>query len=92
MEGPFQSSGFNHSKFACSVCCRNRQPLDRLSRVVRRKVSIALDHLKCLPPAELFYKLKDDFPLVIREIPVEERDPSCPIRLRVSLASQEPTA
>lgn len=41
---------------------------------------------------ELFYKLKQDFPLVIREIPFEERDPSCPIRLRVSLARQESIA
>lgn len=33
--------------------------------------------------AGLFYKLKHNFPLKIYEIPVEERDPSCPIRLRV---------
>lgn len=35
--------------------------------------------------AGLFYKLKDNFPLVIYEIPAEERDPNCPMRLRVGL-------
>lgn len=36
--------------------------------------------------AALFQKLKHDFPLVLYEIPVEQRDPSCPIRLRVGWA------
>ncbi len=38
----------------------------------------------------LFYKLKDDFPLVIYEIPIEQRNPSCPVRLRVGPASNAP--
>ena len=37
--------------------------------------------------AGLFYKLKHNFSLVIYEIPAEERDPSCPIRLRVGFSS-----
>lgn len=40
----------------------------------------------------LFYKLKDDFPVVICEIPAEQRDPSCPIRLRVTLPQDMPIA
>jgi hypothetical protein len=36
--------------------------------------------------AGLFYKLKHNFPLMIYEIPVEERDPTCPTRLRVGFA------
>lgn len=36
--------------------------------------------------AGLFYKLKHNFSLVIYEIPAEERDPSCPTRLRVGFA------
>lgn len=40
----------------------------------------------------LFYKLKDDFPLVICEIPVDQRDPSCPFRLRVTLPQDLPSA
>lgn len=40
--------------------------------------------------AGLFYKLKHNFPIVIYEIPVEQRDPSCPLRLHVGFASQTP--
>ena len=36
--------------------------------------------------AGLFYKLKLNLPLVINEIPAQERDPACPIRLRVGFA------
>jgi len=41
----------------------------------------------------LFYKFKSGFPLAIFEIPEDQRDPSCPKRLQVSLASvkQEPS-
>lgn len=39
----------------------------------------------------LFYKLKKDFPLKIYEISNEERDPSCPVRLRVGF-EQAPIA
>ncbi len=38
--------------------------------------------------AGLFYKFKGDFPLAIYEIPVAERDPSCPIRLRIGFAAE----
>ena len=38
----------------------------------------------------LFCKLKIDFPLVIVQIPTEERDPCCPIRLRVTLPQDAP--
>lgn len=41
--------------------------------------------------AGLFYKLKHDFPLLIYEIPVEKRDPSCPVRFRVGF-EQSPNA
>jgi len=58
-----------------------------MGEIIERTIELGEDVL-----TELFYKLKDDSPLVIREIPVEERDPACPIRLRVSLASHEPTA
>jgi len=34
----------------------------------------------------LFYKLKYNFPLIIYEIPAEERDPACPTRLRIGFA------
>ena len=34
--------------------------------------------------AGLFYKLKHNFPLIICEIPVEQRNPCRPIRLRVT--------
>jgi hypothetical protein len=34
--------------------------------------------------AALFSKLKIDFPLMIYEIPVDKRDPTCPIRLHVN--------
>jgi len=64
-----------------------RPILRELSEIIDRIIELGEQVL-----TELFYKLKDDFPLVIREIPIEERDPSCPTRLRVSLASQEPTA
>lgn len=42
--------------------------------------------------AGLFYKLKHNFPLVICEIPIEKRNPSCPMRLRVTLAQEKPSA
>lgn len=35
----------------------------------------------------LFLKLKSAFPLIICEIPVDQRDPACPKRLRMGLAS-----
>lgn len=38
----------------------------------------------------LFYKLKHDFPFVIGEIPVDQRDPACPIRFRVTLPQDLP--
>jgi hypothetical protein len=38
--------------------------------------------------AGLFHKLKGNFPLVLYEIPAEERDPQCPKRLRVGLAHE----
>ena len=40
----------------------------------------------------LFYKLKHDFPFVICEIPTDQRDPSCPFRLRVTLPQDLPCA
>ncbi len=40
----------------------------------------------------LFYKLACDFPFVIYEIPVEQRDPSCPTRLRVTLRQDIPSS
>ncbi len=39
--------------------------------------------------AGLFFKLKHDFPLSLYEIPAEERDPKCPIRLRVNWAQKD---
>ncbi len=33
----------------------------------------------------LFYKFKSDIPLVVNEIPQEERDPAFPVRLRVAM-------
>jgi hypothetical protein len=39
--------------------------------------------------AGLFHKLKGNFPVAIYEIPVEERDPECPKRLRVGLAREQ---
>ncbi len=41
--------------------------------------------------AGLFCKLACDFPFVIYEIPVEQRDPSCPTRLRVTLRQDIPS-
>ena len=40
----------------------------------------------------LFYNLKHEFALVICEIPAEQRDPSCPFRLRVTLPQDLPIA
>src|SRR5258708_27220202 len=59
--------------------------LSDMTTIIERIIELGEDIL-----AGLFYKLKHNFPLVIYEIPVEQRNPSCPIRLRVALPTATP--
>ena len=58
-----------------------RPIVTEMTEIVERIIELGEDVL-----AGLFYKLKHNFPLVIYEIPAEERDPACPTRLRVGFA------
>ncbi len=55
------------------------QPLvPEMDEMIEGTIELGEDILVCL-----FNKLKVAFPLVVREIPPQERDPACPVRLRV---------
>lgn len=59
-----------------------QQPLvEEMSELIEEIIELGEEIL-----AGLFHKLKHNLPLVIYEIPAAERDPSCPIRLRVGFA------
>jgi hypothetical protein len=38
----------------------------------------------------LLYKFKVGLPIIVYEVPMEERDPSCPMRFRVGLSANIP--
>lgn len=58
-----------------------------METVIEKCIELGEEILACL-----FYKFKPNFPMIIYEIPREQRDPSCPKRLRVGLASEPQNA